>query len=123
MDGKVSAQRAAKNQSLYRSVNEEISQLNVALSEAAPDTEPIGEWICECADPACTERIEATRGEYETVRASGRTFIVRPGHIYPEIERVTAENERFMVVEKFDKSGRIAEALDPRSGAEAPEPA
>ncbi len=111
MDGTPSGERAAQNQSLYRSINENISDLNQTLAEVTPLS---GEWICECADTDCTLRINATLQEYEVVRASGRTFLVYPGHVYPEVERVVAENGRFVTVEKLDNGGEIAEDLDPR---------
>jgi hypothetical protein len=114
MDGALSGQRAAQNQSLYRSVNEQITQLNEAFFEVFPDSEALSAWICECADTTCTLRIEATRQEYELVRSNGRTFIVYPGHVYLEVERVLSENERFMVVEKVETGGEAAETLDPR---------
>jgi 4-hydroxy-3-methylbut-2-enyl diphosphate reductase IspH len=115
MDGNIGAERAAQNQSLYRSVNEQITELNEAFSEVFPDSESLSEWICECADTTCTLHVQATRQEYELVRANGCTFIVYPGHVYPEVEGVLSENERFMVVEKLDESGQIAETLDPRA--------
>ena len=114
MDGTLSGQRAAHNQSLYRSVNEQLTHLNEAFSEVFPDSELFSEWICECADTTCTLHIRATRQEYELVRANGRTFIVYLGHVYPEVERVVSENERFMIVEKIDNGGQTAETLDPR---------
>ncbi|HEY2311923.1 MAG TPA: hypothetical protein VGH46_12520 [Gaiellaceae bacterium] len=115
MDGNISAERAAQNQSLYRSVNEQITQLNEAFSEVFPDGDGLSEWICECADTTCSLRVEATRQEYEQVRADGRTFIVYPGHVYPGVEGVLSENERFTVVEKFENGGEVAETLDPRA--------
>ena len=111
--GELSGRRAAENQSLYRSVNERIKQLNAALDEVAPAGDSY-EWLCECADTDCTLRLSATLDEYEGVRENPRTFIVDPGHLYPEIERVLGENSRFTIVEKFDDAGEIAEALDPR---------
>ena len=114
MEGNISAERAAENQSLYRSVNEQVTQLNEAFSEVFPDSESLSEWICECADTTCSLRVTATRQEYEQVRADGRTFIVYPGHVYLEVERVLSENERFNIVEKLEEGGEIAETLDPR---------
>lgn len=114
MDGEISGQRAARNQSLYRSVNEEITQLNEAFAEVFPGSESLSEWVCECADTNCTLRVKATRQEYEVVRSNGRTFIVYPGHVYPEVERVVSENDRFAMVEKLDEAGQLAEALDSR---------
>jgi hypothetical protein len=111
--GELSGRRAAENQSLYRSVNERIKQLNAALGEIAPNGDSY-EWLCECADTECTLRISATLDEYEGVRENPRTFIVAPRHLYPEVERVLTENTRFTIVEKLDDAGEIAEALDPR---------
>jgi len=61
----------------------------------------------------CTARINAHLSEYEAVRRSPRTFLVFPGHVYPEIERVVDENERFAIVEKLGAGAAIVEAADP----------
>jgi hypothetical protein len=37
--------RAADNQSLFRSINERVKELNDGFSFGAP----LGEWVCECA--------------------------------------------------------------------------
>jgi hypothetical protein len=109
--GGISGERAAHNQSLYRSINEKIVDLNQTFAEAGLAG---SEWICECADTGCTVRVAATLPEYEAVRSSPRTFIIALGHLYPEVERVLDENDRFMIVEKIDNGGEIAESLDPR---------
>ena len=111
MDGGISGERAAQNQSLYRSINEKIKELNETFAEAAGQD---SEWLCECADTDCTLRITATLHEYETVRSNPRTFFIWPDHLYPEVERVLDQNDRFMLVEKLDNGGEVAEALDPR---------
>jgi hypothetical protein len=65
---------AGKNQSLFRDVNERVNEVNkkhglwVTLSD----------WICECADETCTERIELTPQQYERVREHPTQFIVAP---------------------------------------------
>jgi hypothetical protein len=98
--------RLAKNQALYRKVNEQLE----ALNEAFEDSVGIGgEWVCECADPACTMPIAARLYEYEAVRLNPRTFIVAPGHVYPEVERVVDGNERFLIVEKYELGAVVAE--------------
>jgi hypothetical protein len=111
MDGGTSGERAARNQSLYRSINEKVKELNQAFSEAGLAD---SEWICECADTDCTLRISASLHEYEAVRSNPRTFIISPGHFYPQVERVLNQNDRFMTVEKIDNAGQIAETLNPR---------
>jgi len=112
VDGGISGERAARNQSRYRSINEDVKTINTVFEDFANAS---GEWICECADTECVTRVIATLREYETVRTNPRAFIVSPGHIYPEVERVVAENERFTTVEKFDNGGEVAEALDRRN--------
>ena len=111
MAGTISSQRAAENQSLYRSTNERIKELNAVFDEIASVP---SEWVCECADTECISRISATLQEYESVRSNPRTFVVYPGHVYPEVEIVTVENERFAIVKKTGHSGVVAEELDPR---------
>jgi hypothetical protein len=111
VDGGISNRAAAENQSLYRSTNERMKELNEVFEEVASVN---SEWICECADTECTLRVSATLDEYEAVRLNSRTFLVYPGHVYPEVERVVRENERFTIVKKIGESGKIAEQLDPR---------
>jgi hypothetical protein len=105
------AERLARNQALYRSVNEEIETLNKAFDAAVGIG---GRWICECADTDCTVMVDARLDEYEAVRANPRTFIVYPGHVYPEVERVVRGNERYTIVEKLHLSAAVAEATNPR---------
>jgi len=111
MDGGISGARAAHNQSLYRSINEKVKELNQTFAQAGIEDSA---WICECADTDCTLRIPASLREYEAVRSNPRTFIISPGHLYPEVERVLDQNDRFMTVEKIDNAGQIAESFDPR---------
>jgi hypothetical protein len=111
MEAGISGERAARNQSLYRSINEKVKELNQTFSEAGIAD---SEWICECASTDCTLRIPASLHEYEAVRSNPRAFIISPGHLYPQVERVLNQNNRFMTVEKLDNAGQIAETLDPR---------
>jgi hypothetical protein len=104
--------RAARNQSLFREINERVKQLNEGFSMVLP----VGEWICECADDTCVERIELSAAEYEAVRSDGKHFLVAPGdqHVFLDVERVTEQNDRYWVVEKFGTAGDEADRLDPR---------
>jgi 5-bromo-4-chloroindolyl phosphate hydrolysis protein len=105
--------RLAENQTLYRYINEQIEGLSQQFGQPVGVTvDPA--WLCECADVECMESIEATLDEYETVRSNPRRFIVCTGHVFPEVERVVEENDRYTVVEKFGAGGAVAAALDPR---------
>jgi hypothetical protein len=107
-----SAARAARMQSLFRDVNERVSAINEAFSVAIRH----GDWVCECADDACTERIALSTVEYEAIRANGRRFAVAADdtHIFPEVEDVVERTERYWVVEKTGQAGDLAAMVDPR---------
>jgi hypothetical protein len=114
MQGKATKEqlrRAARNQSIFREVNERLEELAEKFQVVA-ETAP---FSCECADLGCTAVIDLTLNEYEAVRKESNRFVVLPGHVYPEFERVVSENERYVLVAKYDGGGELAEELDPRS--------
>jgi hypothetical protein len=100
----------AKNEELFRNVNERIE----TLSQTVAQDDPMMEYLCECDSADCHERVRATRGEYESVRADPTHFIVIAGHQDPKVERVTFSNDRFLVVEKQGAAARDALETDPR---------
>jgi hypothetical protein len=100
----------AKNEELFRNVNERIE----TLSQTVAQDDPMMEYLCECDSAGCYERVRATRGEFESVRANPTHFIVIAGHQDPKVERVTFSNDRFLVVEKQGAAARDAVETDPR---------
>jgi hypothetical protein len=78
------------------------------------------EFVCECGDPCCVERLSTTLDQYEEVRADGTTFMLAPGHEDTTVERVVKRPHlRLAIVEKFsDEFVKIVRRLNPR-----PEPA
>lgn len=99
MDGsdKQAAIRVARNQALFRSVNEQIEiadeRFTVILNERV-------DFVCECADHTCN-RITVTLAQYEAVGRFPTHFIVKAGHVYREFERIVEEIDGFVIVEKF----------------------
>jgi hypothetical protein len=108
-------QRTGRNQALFREVNERLESLNMTMSELIP----ISDFICECANPECFERIGLTIPEYEALRADATHFAVCHGHVYPEAERVVEKRIGYSVVEKFAEAGSYATQTDPRREAHA----
>jgi hypothetical protein len=108
--------RAAKNESLFRAVNERIEDISEAfdLSKRAID------FVCECADPNCSAVIELTHEEYESIRRAPTHFAIKPGHEMLEIEQVMAGNARYLVVSKLGAAGQTANELDPRTAQGGP---
>jgi hypothetical protein len=103
-------ERLARNESLFREVNERISEVNAAF-----DVDGRADYLCECGRPNCTEAISLTHGEYERVRAVPTHFLVKPGHEDPSVERVVQQNDGYFVVEKLGEAADEAAAFDPRS--------
>jgi hypothetical protein len=102
-------ERAGRNQALFREVNERVEELHGARSD-----EDFADFICECADDACTERIAVPLRVYEEVRANPRRFIIHPGHQHSDLENVVGVEQGFLIVEKHGAAGRVAAATDPR---------
>jgi 5-bromo-4-chloroindolyl phosphate hydrolysis protein len=102
--------RAARNQALFRAVNEQIKTINDAVATLT------GSFAisCECADTNCIETLELSPEQYEAVRAEPRQFAVLPGHVYPDVENVVRESNGFVVVEKIAQAAVVAEMLDVR---------
>lgn len=74
------------------------------------------EFICECNDSGCSERIEITLEEYERVRADGTRFLLAPGHGDGSIEKVVDHHGHFVVVEKVQSAARaLVRRLNPRA--------
>jgi hypothetical protein len=104
-------QRLAKNEVLFRTVNEAIEQQ--ALRFGGIDEY---EFICECASRTCLDRITLTLRQYEHIRADGTRFFVAPGHANVELEKVVEQAPRYHVVQKDGAAGIIADLADPRDG-------
>jgi len=109
-------QRSAKNEALFREVNDRIQEVGERL-QVMPDDEPL-EFRCECGRPACDGFLSLTAPEYEHVRSDNDRFIVVPGHQDPEIERVVERTERYVVVDKLPQAEPLVGADgEPDSGS------
>jgi hypothetical protein len=102
-------QRAAANEATIRDVNEGIERGQWPGEE---DT-PVG-FRCECARLGCNQLIELTVREYEEVRANPRRFVVVPGHELDAVETLIETRPGYLIVEKQDRAGEVAEEHDRR---------
>jgi hypothetical protein len=104
------ADRLAKNEDVFRNVNERIEE----IARTPEAVSAVHEFVCECVNGDCYERVQLSLVEYEQIRADATHFLVAPGHVDPEIETLVTESERFAVVEKEGEAAEEAEKLDPR---------
>jgi hypothetical protein len=98
-------QRAARNESLFREVNENIARLEER--HGATEAEPV--FLCECANADCTEHLAVGREVYERVRERPRQFLILPGHEEPQVEEVVEAHRDYLIVAKTGTAGEIAE--------------
>ncbi len=106
--------RLARNEALYREVNERVAEVAERFVEVGTQT-PVG-FICECGAVDCTEPITTTLAEYEAIRAEPTRFAVVPGHELPEIESVVERYPGYFVVEtRQEEAEQVARETDPRA--------
>lgn len=92
--------------SVHRTMNQRRQSLT-ATADASMRCE------CECHRVECCSSFPITTDAYETVRASGRRFVVAPGHQSRD-ESVFSTARLYVVIEKVGLLGRSAEALNSR---------
>lgn len=107
--GPGNVEEAARHQTVFREVNEQIAKLTGLADETGYSL-----FICECSDTNCAETLEITPAEYEAVRSTGTRFLLVPGHQREGIELVVEGNGRFLVVEELGRAAEIANADNPR---------
>ncbi|HVM16332.1 MAG TPA: hypothetical protein VM290_01960 [Gaiellaceae bacterium] len=93
-----SLERRARNEEMFRAVNERLQALNEAF-EAIGGEPPA--FICECDDLHCTEQVFVGVADFERIRGDDRRYVLKPGHEAAiHYERVVERQEEYVVVEK-----------------------
>jgi hypothetical protein len=67
-----------------------------ARFESGPDPE----WICECGDETCFEKLTVPVDEYHEIRSHDDWFLILPGHELLDVERVVEHRSSYVVVQK-----------------------
>jgi hypothetical protein len=101
-----SLERLARNQTLFREVNERIETI-AGDNDAA-------EFLCECSNTDCSSTIELSRSEYERVRSNSSWFVIKLDHDIAQIERVVSQDDGYAVVEKLIAEEYLQQT-DPRA--------
>jgi hypothetical protein len=108
-----SDEQRARNELLFREVNERVEEINERLDGESDD--PLMVFVCECGKTDCREQIELGRTEYEAIRANPKHFAVVRGHEDLRIARVVEEHDGFLVAEKTGEAAEMAIDHDPRT--------
>jgi hypothetical protein len=99
-------ERAAQNEAMFRTVNRELEQ---ATREAGGGPADQLEVLCECGNEGCSAMLTLTISEYDEIHRQNDQFVVVPGHENPELERVVAQKELYLVVDKVGEAEEIVE--------------
>ena len=105
-------ERLAQNEAFFRDINERIR----GAVEGHPADDHVYEYLCECSDTACVERIRLTTDEYEAVRSDPRALrrLLPITRSLPS-RRWSRRSLSTWWCEKIGAAGELAEALDPRA--------
>jgi hypothetical protein len=104
--------RVGKNEVVFREVNERLRELGEGFSLVSEEAQ----FVCECGNSACAERIQMSIGEYEAIRSDPKRFFVIKGHETLEFEKIVEEREGYLIVEKLPGGpAGIAIKEDPRA--------
>ncbi len=106
----VSLERLARNQALFREVNERLLELSEGFQDGSM------QFVCECSNEDCTLTITMNHDEYESVRARSTFFVVATGHEILEVEKVIDRQDGWTIVQKVTASDYML-ATDPRRAA------
>lgn len=109
----MNATEAAKTQSFFREVNERMRERHESVDQLGGSAD----FLCECAREDCTHALRMTLNSYDEMRRVPTHFAVAAGidHVFPDIERIFARRDGYLVVEKFGEAGIAAIRLDSRS--------
>ena len=105
----LSAERAARNESVFRDANERIEARLAELSLS----EGRSPFLCECEDPVCPRPVRLTAAQYEAVRKYPDRFIIASVHPVDSAD-VVSRHDEFQVIVKRGAEGAVAARLDPR---------
>jgi hypothetical protein len=104
--------RRGENEVMFRNANERIRELAEGFSLVTEQAD----FVCECGNASCTERVQMPLATYEEIRSNPKRFFVIRGHELPEYETVVSEEEHYLVVDKRPGGpAGVAIRDDPRS--------
>jgi hypothetical protein len=93
--------RLVKNEITFRDYNNRrvaVEHQAVAVDEAVE--EELVPFVCEWGSADCIGALMVTVGEFEASHSTPNRFLIKPDHIYPDVEFIAEQHEHYWVVEK-----------------------
>jgi hypothetical protein len=89
--------RLSKNEQAFRDHNNR----RVEFERGTTGREEPVPFVCECGDPDCVDGVELTVTEYTAAHSAPNRFVIKPGHIFPDAERLAERRDRYWIVDKL----------------------
>jgi hypothetical protein len=91
--------RLLKNEETFREYNNRRLQ----REPVSPDDDVEGiPFVCECGDFNCVQALVVTAADFVVAHSAPHRFMVLPGHVFNDVERVVERRDGFDVVEKME---------------------
>jgi hypothetical protein len=91
--------RLVKNEESFRQYNNRRLEREPVDAE---DDEELIPFVCECGNFECVQALLVTANAFTEAHSAPDRFMVIPGHVFEDVERVIATRDGYQVVEKFD---------------------
>jgi hypothetical protein len=91
--------RLVKNEEAFRMYNNRRMQLEPVDAEDDDENIP---FVCECGDFECVQALVVTAAEFTEAHSAPNRFMVLPGHVFPDVERIVASRDGYEIVEKIE---------------------
>ncbi len=88
--------RIEENEKLFREVNQRVAQMRRGFQTGSDP-----EWVCECGDESCFEKVTIPLDDYQEIRARNDWFFVKPRHEKVDVERIVERRDGYLVVAKY----------------------
>ena len=105
------AERAARNEEIFRSVNERIEAGAEMHRINAPE-----QYHCECDRTGCFEFVKLRPSEYREIVEHRYQFVTSPGHLDPRVEQLVESHESYWIVEKIGEAREAIDRQHPQQG-------
>lgn len=86
--------RKARNQALFREVNERIAEVAADFDAVAPEKQ---DFVCECSQIGCTQLVQLPMAAYAQIRSDAAEFVVLSGHEDPDHETVVERHDGYVI--------------------------
>lgn len=111
---------ALENEAVFRNANEKIAKGLEKLEKMAIKNNYTNlttddlelQFLCECSDENCTERIKMKSKKYIRLHEDRKQFIVKPEHQALDIEEIEEKKPSYTLVKKFRLPSESSNTLE-----------